>query len=271
MLTRSSRSQTFKQFQLVTEPYRSPLILEDFPDQRPLLMMLDQREYEKEKERYEHLLEGSDLIYSEGDRLRLYRLPLRSFRERLEAKTARLERMIQGDSSLIWSAGLASRDTIARYHYDDLAEGEPDRYYFGQGGWQGTCAGDNRFTIPNLPGQTMGEDYVLSIWLYLADDRRTRSRVELIEKAPDGAEIRRQGGDAHHLIDVFDPAGWGLIEMGFQPSQVDSYFELTIRNARLGSETLFLDELLVRPQAVAVYGRGAGYWWFNNRHYPISN
>ena len=40
MLTRSSRGQTINQLQLVTEPYRSPRLLLDLPDDSPILMGL---------------------------------------------------------------------------------------------------------------------------------------------------------------------------------------------------------------------------------------
>lgn len=271
MLTRSSRSQTLRQFQLVTEPYRLPVILEDYPDDRPLLMILDQREFEKERSRYEHLLEGADLIYSSGDRLRLYRLPLRTFRERLDNRIQKLERTIRRDSSLIRADGFAIRDSVSRVYYDDLAAGNSREAYFGKGAYQGTCAGENRFAIPNLPHQQAGQRYELSIWMYIADDRRTRSRVELIEFGPDGKELARHGDAAHHLIDLFDPEGWGLVELPFQAKRADSSFELMVTNPRLGQAELFLDELLVRPEGTEVYRQGEDYLWWNNRHYPISN
>jgi len=272
MLTRSSRSQTLKQLQLATEPYRLPVILDDFPNQKPLLMILDQQEFDKERARYEHLLEGADLIYSEGDRLRMYRLALSSFEDRLNQKVKDLRRKIEQDTTLLWTGDFAVSDPGPRFFYDDLAEGGAlDEVYYGAGAYQGQTGQANIFTVPNLPEQRVGEDYTVSIWMYIGDDRRTRAQVRWLEKNQAGDILQEKAEVAHHLIDLFDPNGWALVEMDFQAKATDSYFELSIENKRLKKQILYLDELLVRPKSQALYGKKPGVLWWNNRHYPLKD
>lgn len=266
MLTRSARSQTLKQLQFVTEPYRMPTLLADFPDQRPLLMMLDQREYEKEKERYEHLLEGAALIYSTGDRLRIYRQPLRAFAERLDQKTRRLERIIRQDTNLIWRGKLATYDTMATYFYEPFDQLAAEEIYFGGGAYQGVASQPNTFAIPNL-GQEAEADYELSLWVYIADDRRSRASLQLDEYDAEGEHLRQHRQDIHRLIDLFDTNGWAMVELPFKAASAGSTFTLTIQNQRLRGQRILLDELLVRPAEQDVYGRFEEVLWWNNRHY----
>ncbi|HKK75447.1 MAG TPA: hypothetical protein VJ953_10265 [Saprospiraceae bacterium] len=268
MLTRSSRSQTLKQMQFVTEPYRVPTLLADLPDDRPLLMMLDQLEYEKEKERYAHLLDGAALIYSEGDRLRLYRQPLRAFAERLDQKTRRLNRIIRQDTTLIWQENLATQDRTADYYYEPFADSQAAEIYFGGGAYQGTASELNTFAIPNL-GQEAEGDYALSMWVYIADDRRSRAYVQLDEYDAEGNHLRQHRQDMHRLIDLFDSNGWAMLELPFKPASAESTFTLTIQNQRLRGQRILLDELLVRPAGLDIYGRFDEALWWNNRHYFV--
>lgn len=266
MLTRSSRSQTLKQLQLVTEPYRIPAILDDLPDQRPLLMMVDEREFEKEKERYAHLLEGASLLYSEGDRLRLYRQPLRSFAERLEEKKRSLRRIISGDSTLLWQGTLATSDSTVQFYYEPFMDSTAEEIYFGEGAYQGIANRLNSFAIPNL-GQRAEADYELSLWVFIADDRRSRSYLQLDEYDAQGQLLRQHGQDIHRLIDLFDNNGWAMLELPFKPASAESTFRLTIQNKRLRGQRILLDELLVRPADLDIYGRFNDTLWWNNRHY----
>ena len=266
MLTRSSRSQTLKQMQLATEPYRYPILIEDFPDDRPLLMMLDQREYEKEKERYEHLLEGADLIYTKGDRLRLYRQPLRSFAERLDQKKRKLERLIKRDTNLIWERDFATPDSTATYFYNGFDNAEAEQIYFGDAAYQGVANQTNTFTIPNL-SQEAEADYELSLWVYIADDRRSRANLQLDEYDAQGNHIRQHKQDIHRMIDLFDNNGWAMVELSFKPASAESTFRLTIQNKRLRGQRILLDELLIRPAGLDIYGIFDETIWWNNRHY----
>lgn len=268
MLTRSSRSQTLKQMQMVTEPYRLPALLEDLPDERPFLMMLDQREYEKEKERYAHLLDGASLIYSEGDRLRLYRQPLRAFAERLDQKTRRLERIIRENTTLIWKDQLATYDSTAHFYYESFDQGEAEEIYFGSGAYQGIASTRNTFEIPNL-GQVAEADYELNMWVYIADDRRSRAYIQLDEYDVQGNHLRQHRQDIHRLIDLFDTNGWAMLELPFKPASAESTFTLTIQNKRLRVQRILLDELLVRPAGLDIYGRFDDTIWWNNRHYVV--
>ena len=269
-ITRSSRSQTLEQMQFVTEPYRHPVLLDTLPSQKPLLMLLDQREYEKEKERYEHLLEGAELIYSKGDRLRLYHLPLSTFRNRLDERVQQVYETIANDTTLTWSGdGWAAGSDNLGYYYDSMDDRKSLRSYLGNGGYEGLLAQVNTIDIPNLPKQKAEENYELSIWLYIADDRRTHANFTLFEYDQNDQLIRQHSVQGFQAIDLFDSNGWAMLEMDFKPAASDSHFQLTFSYPRLRKSVVYVDELLVRPKSVDVYYKNVEYVWVNNRHYPI--
>lgn len=269
-ITRSSRSQTLEQMQLATEPYRYPVLLDTLPNQKPLLMLLDQREYEKEKERYEHLLDGADLIYSKGDRLRLYHLPLSSFEERLEEQILKVNKRIAQDTTLIWedNSFATSSDTLG-YYYDSMDDQSAARSYLGSGAYEGLLENSNTIDIPTLDQQSAELPYELSIWLYIADDRRTHATFTLSEYDGNNQLLRQHSVQGFRAIDLFDNNGWGLLEMDFKPAANDSHFQVTVSYPWLRKAPIYLDELLIRPKSLEVYREKADYVWMNNRHYPL--
>ncbi len=268
MLTRTSSGQTINQLQFMTEPYRRPNLLDTIQDTRPFLLMVDQREYEKEKDRYEHLLNGSVPLYSAGDRLRLYRLPLESFENRLEEKSRKLKRKIKTDTTLVWQAGFGAVDSLFNYYYDGLDDPSAEQFYFGTGGFQGVASEQNIIYVPTLPSQVAEQSYTLSLWMYIADDRRTRSSFQIDEYDVEGNHIRQHKMDCHRIIDLFDNNGWAMLEMDFKPAAADSKFQIVLTNPRLRGESIFLDELFIRPQGKDVYRKQGDIFWMNNRHYP---
>ncbi|MEM6378522.1 MAG: hypothetical protein AAF705_09920, partial [Bacteroidota bacterium] len=253
-ITRSSRSQTLEQMQFVTEPYRYPVLLDTLPNQKPLLMLLDQREYEKEKERYEHLLDGAELIYSKGDRLRLYKLPLASFEERLENRVLQVNEIIAKDTTLKLGDNnkVAVPDSLG-FYYDPMDDRASARSYLGTGAYEGLLEQVNTIDIPNLQSQKAEEDYELSIWLYIADDRRTHANFTLSEYDQNDQLIRQHSVQGFRAIDLFDNNGWALLEMDFKPAASNSRFQLTFSYPRLRKAPVYLDELLIRPKSIDIY------------------
>ena len=272
MLTRTSRSQSLKQFQLVTEPYRVPAILADFSDDRPLLMMLDESEYKKEEEKYEHLLDGARLLYLEGDRLRMYEHPLALFERRVEDQVARVVQTYERDSTLVpvdtlqWPGFKADSSVVhfERWSFDQ--NGNTGFAYFGAGAQRHTMHPDSvliEFETAGLAG-----NWVFSAWFLIDEDRRTRATLELIEKAPDGTVRQRSASPIRQHIDVFDDRGWGLGVWALTPQAADSRWEVRIQETGMHRETILVDECLWMPANRNLYFRTEAYYWWNNRFYP---
>ena len=272
MLTRTSRSQTLKQLQLVTEPYRSPVIIEDFPDDRPLLMMVDEREYKKEEEKYAHLLDGARLLYLEGERLRLYEHPLTLFSRRASEQANRVTRTFERDSTLVpvdtvqWRGYLADSSLVGFRRWSFDQNGNTGVSYFGSGSRRHTMHPDSVLLQWESPAGEV--DWVFSAWFLIDEDRRTRSTLELIERAPDGTVRQRQASPIRQHIQVFDDRGWGLGIWTVTSMAADSRWEVRIHQTGMYRETILVDECLWMPAGRNLYFRTSSYYWWNNRFYP---
>ncbi len=265
MLTRTSLSQTLKQFQLVTEPYRPMAILEDLPSDQPFVMLWDDLRVHEFGDRFLHLPLYSELIYRK-DPLLLFELPLESFDCRLAAQLDTVALRLAALDTLEggWLGRLSNND----WYYDGYDDQSSENVYLGDGGFQGTMSYWNRLVDTVWQSDYTGE-LIVSFWQFLNSDRSARTTLTWRELDPStGEEIYRQEQHARELVQVFDPNGWGLLEWTIQRQQPDSRIELVLTNSELGDRPIYLDELLIRPSGAALGQlRADGLWW-NNRWYP---
>lgn len=269
MLTRTSRSQTWRELQLVTEPYRYPELLNELTDQRPFLLMVDKVMLERSTIRYQHLLEGAEPLY-DTDRLALFRLPLNTFATRLEKTRQRIRETIDssaweqqagffvspGTTSWIWESWDTHQETALRYQGTGAVKA---------GLWPGDVIFQGAFSGNPTPGPQ-----VLSIWVNIQEDRRSTARLTLDELAPDGTLRQRQDIPIQAYLRVFDPSGWALLEYSWALTAADSQVRLRVQHSDLRKEALFLDELWIRPAESNVALRKDNLYMYNNRFFDIS-
>lgn len=267
MLTRTSRSQTINQLQLVTEPYRTPKILADLPDDAPLLMTWDTIRAQEYGGRFDHLRQGARLIYQDRE-LELFSLPLSSFEDRLDHRKNRIHRQLAlADSLLFPKRDAWQTDSISNWIYEPFDSVSSDQIYLGAGAFTAPMATRN-FVYDGLLPPADSTGYFCSIWMYIDRDLYTRTDVRIEEYDPEtGAVIQTFGEPARKLVKVFDSNGWAMLEFPFRPQRADSKIRWSFQNESLGDQELYLDELFIRPASVDVYRRGDGWTWMNNRHF----
>ena len=267
MLTRTSIGQTIKQLQLVSEPYRPPMILEDYPNTKPLLAIWDLHMSSKNVQLYEHLLQGATLLEEYNDQVRFYSLPLTSFSYRLARKRKAVELGLQ-DSTLFQVQDFHSTDSLERFVYRSFDETSSEKNYLGKGGFQGVMNEENVLFDGPLPNQAV-EAYKIAFWMYVQADMHTRADLIVREYDPQtGATLQEWKGGVHRHIWTFDTNGWGMFEMDFNLKSKDSKLRVMIYDEELGSRPIWVDELLIRPANTNVFNETATYIWKNNRNYP---
>jgi hypothetical protein len=270
MLTRTSLGQTLQQAQLILEPYRLPAILDAFPSQKPLLLMVANHQFEQQRTRYQHLLNGASLLH-ETDAYRLFRLPLNTFADRIAERTRLIEQTIAEDSLRLYPHGaFLSRSASPDFYHFNLDSLPADKSYRGKGGLQLPGREKRIFYDGPLPQQAADSAYVFSFWLYLQEDMAGRAFMEVAEYLPaDGAGVHWQAYQVYYHLQVMDSNGWGLFEFRLQPRRSDSHFRVQIHSSDMGTRPLHIDELLIRREDAEVLRQGEGYVWKNNRWYPV--
>ncbi len=264
-LTRTSRSQTLKQLQLVTEPYRLPAILADFPNQKPLLMAWDSIRHNQFGQDFLHLLDGAVLLYEKKE-FRLYELPLESFRERLESRIAGIRTRMETDSLTARDGWLLS-DSSAAFVFQSFDDKKSVHPYLGGGAFEGKMSDWNvLFEGPTPAGDQ--KDLVFSAWMFIDADLNARTDMEIQVFDPQSGEVRQSWRrQVRECVKVFDSNGWALIEWPVSPDQAGLSVRWVFQNTTLGDQPVYLDELLIRPAGLDLYKNPGTGVWHNNRHY----
>ncbi len=269
MLTRTSPDQTYKQLQLVTEPYRSPVIFEDYPDDRPLLMLWDDTHLERPeyKDKYLHFQGEGKTIYQEGP-IRLASLPLASFEQRIQnRKQVFMEEA--GRDSLFENSGFLSStppSAIIYESFDDQSSGQP---YLGNGGLQFEMSKDVEIFSGKLPDTTSFQEFELLVWMHLRKDLYPRSMITFQEVDEQGGLVQNISTMAWRLIELFDNNGWAMLRIPFSLQNSNHRLRLSIDNKDLRKKVFYLDELLIKPVGLDLYKKTEDYIWKNNRWFPL--
>ena len=268
MLTRTSLSQTINQIQLVRTPYRIPKIFEDYPNDKPLLLAMDKTRFEEHKALNPHFENAGELLFEDGE-LQLYKLPLSSFEERIEAKKNAILKTIQSDS-LVAKNNFLVADSSMYWVYHSFDESPVEKKYFGEAGLSQALTKpitlyDN--SVDPLPTNTPLE---FSIWMYINEDLVPRSQFVFSEwDAQNHSLLQSRTEDVHRLIQVFDNNGWAMVELDFQRTQPDSRLEFKLQNPLIKQKEIQLDELLIRPAEADIYTQTDEYIWKNNLHFKL--
>ncbi|MEY4134737.1 MAG: hypothetical protein RL386_1087 [Bacteroidota bacterium] len=268
MMSRTSVGQTFRQLQLVGEPYRTPRILEDYPNRKPLLMLVDKERFRSEAPRWDHFGGSGTGIRFIKDlgRMAVFAVPLSHFeanaerqREIVAAELAGLPLFQRGIFRLSDSTAVPVTNA-----WDATPTPSP---YQGKGGFSAAIRQVNTVFDDQLPGQAPGKRYMFSIWMYLDADMRGTTSCTLLEYDPAGRKaIASSTTTAGSAARVFDPGGWALLEVPFRTNAAGSRVRISFHNPDAAG-TLFLDEMLIRPEGVDVYMQKKGVICKNNRWY----
>jgi hypothetical protein len=271
MMSRTSVGQTFRQMQLVGEPYRTPRILEDYPNEKPLLMLLDKERFRSEAPRWNHFGSSGTGIRFLKDlgRMAVYAVPLSHFKANAERQREIVETELAALPLFPGGIFQVSDSTAfpVMHSWDTRHSPSP---YQGEGGFSAPIHQRNTVFDDGLPNQGPGKRYVLSIWMYFDADMRGTTSCTLLEYDPDSRKaISSATTMASNATRVFDPNGWALIEVPFQMNDASSRLRITFHNPK-ASGALLLDEILIRPEGVDVYMRKPGMVFKNNRWYATA-
>ncbi|MEL6866517.1 MAG: hypothetical protein AAFP19_18980 [Bacteroidota bacterium] len=262
-LGRTSLSQTINQMEWIAEPYRRPQILDDFPDDRSILLFIVKSDYEKVWYRFNHLLYGIKPIY-EDDHLKLYDMPPSLIEQRIAKRhttyLAELDTLKRYPHQEVMS-----KDSLKNFIYLSFDEQKTEQYYRGGGAFQGIGDKDNILFEGQIPQQQKeGYRYVLSLWAYIGEDMHPKTIVTLNEQTKDGQTLQNKGYHLFQYMRSFEN-GWVLIDIPIYLKSEESQIRLLARNNDLRGQAIYIDELQIRPQKAIIVKRQDGEFARNNR------
>jgi hypothetical protein len=261
--SRTSLSQTYKNIQIIKEPYRKLEILKEFKNQKPILVIAKENELNQtEKDFLMHcqLLKQTPnyTIYSmQFDALlhisdTLYQAAKAKFNN---SRTYAID-------------GLCSTDSVKTFVHDGFEKNENTKALSGKGCYEGSLKEYNviyKGGIPNWKDQ----EYTLSFWMDdFTKDRYPRSTIELIFTDPAGNIYKTEYGTLGKFFTILDHQ-WGLLEKTIKLNGKDDQITVTIWSevTRDEKEKFRADELLIRPSSTVIYKNDKGVITINNKTY----
>ncbi len=307
MLTRTSFSQTLKQLQLITEPYRMPTLFQDLPNQKPFLLAYDAERYHLFGDRANHLTQGAILRYQDPP-FYLFELPLSSWKDRIQrayqtsdslwqSKTLEAESTspppvvyVSFDISTPsrWAASdtLPFWDPVANYtafqaeggftfthsqsedKRDGLVQGIVEAGYHGRA-FQGDLGLEN--TVVEIKGGLVlpPGDYLLSFWMDIGHQRYPPTNFELQTLLGADQAGPTFGSSVREWVKVMDTNGWAMVEFPIKLSETTSGIRLNLSRPLLKGRIFQVDDVLLRPDGVEVMARLAADTLYHNNRYRV--
>ncbi len=263
---RTSVGQVIDQMQLMGEPYRRPEVLNHYKKDKNLLVFVHLPAYNNIKSRYKHFLKGLDLLYAD-EHIQVYHLSPETLENRIAEKNNQVvQDFTEADSSSLFKHdNYLTNDSLPKVFYQNFDQLQSEKIYRGSGALQ--CPGFPAQTIydGHLPFQSSGEWYDLSIWVYMDGDLHPKTRMSIEEYQTGSPYILDK--KEYELNKYFWAVekGWVLCEFPFKLWRPDSRICIKIFNADKNDESIFVDELLIRPKASDFYKISDKELMYNNR------
>ena len=255
MLTRTSLSETLKQMQLHTEPYRVPALLDDLPDERPFLFIVDVNRWRGFADVRDNFLADQEPLHQQAEFL-FYELPIEVLRQRPARKAQQVRAQMTQDS-LLWEQGPWLVNDSAQFVFED----------FGDGRFQGDLGEENILLDQQDLNLPPGE-YDLSFWVDLSLDRTARTAFRITTTKENGEPGPQFGNDLHRHPVVFDYDGWTMISYRFRLDENTSGIRLSLQMPLLKGQPLVADDVFLRPAEMDIYRMYGETLFHNGRYYP---
>ena len=263
MLTRSSRRQSFDQMQLVSEPYRHPKVLDDYKNNKPLLLLVTNPVNQQDSLLYGHLLEESGLLH-QTKQWSLYEMDLTSFDRRIENKKNTVLQAMEQDSLYV-AGSFLSTDTVQNFVYLDFDDLRSEKTYQGEGALQGSSLRENELYSGQLPAAKAGQEYQLLTWVYVDEDLLSSIYIRIREEDEAGQRQSERFFIISNQILTYDPNGWVLVACPFQLQSERNKISVDFYLKERKERPFYFDEMLIKPAGTQLYRKEEQVLWWNDR------
>lgn len=264
MLTRTSTSQTFKQMQLVAKPFQHPIILDEYPNNKPLLLLVSKDISKDDSLLYSHLMQNQKILY-ESKLWRLYKLKIESFDSNIrQRKQSLLNKTNQ--SQLYNSGNFSTTDSTSNFIFEPFDDSISETKFQGEGAFQVPVGkpesvifqGKMPSAVPRLPCEAL-------VWVTGIEDRATLAQIKLEELRANGALLHSETRMVGTNFVEMSGNGWLLVRIPFVLEGTDSNLRLSVLTQSAEHCHLVIDEVLIKPEQLDIYKKVNESIWWNNR------
>lgn len=263
LLSRTSLGQSFRNIEMMLEPYRKPEILDDLPNNKPFLLLAAKCDELNDNEK--RLLSEAEFITG-NEMFSLYSLPVNKLRKLASSMAEKVKQEIE-ETDLKLQGDFMVKDSSLYFYYDGYGKEEGNLAYHGNYGYEGVLSDYNTLFWDRLPVSGTDSVFVVSFWLGNArKDLISRSTIEFAWTDSTDQVIRteyRLIGNLYALLD----GNWALVEHKIEMRDMEFKIKITVWNKELRKEKLIVDELLIRHSFQDIYQKYYNGIAKNNRFY----
>ncbi len=262
-ISRSSIGCSFKNIQLMLEAYRKPLIIKDFPDRRPFLLIVKECEEITEAERN---IICKSVLLTKTPGYNVYEMPFSTLESLSDSLYYRITKEMDS-KRLFHINNFYTTDSVKTFYYSGFDDSNIPDKLFGQGCFKGNIADYNTIFYGNIPGYKCNSEYLFSFWVYnVFKDLYPRTYVEIIFMDKQNkvySDIFRNIGFDLKVID----GNWALYEYKFKLAHAEDLILVILKNYDLTSDVLVIDNLMIRPKDNDIFLKTDNCVFKNNRIY----
>ena len=238
IMSRTSVSQMYKSLELVSSPVAPYRILDELPNQKPLLLLVDNCAELSDNER--RIVRLSEKI-EEGPKFSLHWLSMDSLRNLASEGQKQFER----EMKFIHAGKLDSADCIAYNSFEQIIFKEA---LYGKGAVWGSARFWHKLFDAELKGVKAGDRCEILFWVRnFETDLMGRTNFEFVQKK--GNEVTNyQLEQFQHFFCSFS-GEWMRIRIPFEVRSDNEKILLSIRNKELKDYPLVADELIIRKRS----------------------
>ncbi len=264
-LSRTSISQTYKNYALVTEPFEPLQILEDLPNEKPFLLLFNRKHYPNKDE--ERLIKAAKLIFQD-ENIELRKLPIYKLADLSKNYYSDIKTKF-GNADLFNRNQYTTTDSVSIFVHKDFNESESEITYEGAGAIQYPAQHWENIFDETIKVKA-GKKLKVSFWMYnYKQDGYLRTVIEVTQRNSETKELNNYFySDAHRHIKGFQ-GDWALIEFDIETKDNDEQISIALRNSTLTNKTLIVDELLIREAGVDIYYPSNNIQMKNGRKLPF--
>lgn len=265
LMSRTSILQTYDNLQLILEPYHTfdSKILRI--SQKPFLLVVSECEEISQNEKF--LISKSKFIAS-SEKFSLFELRAETLKTLSDSLFENSEKEIRS-KKLFKTDNILSSDSLKRFVYTNYNDNINNKAYNGKGCYTGNIRKYNAIFEGSIPNALTDTDYVLSFWFgKIYHDVFPRTTVEITYCDSSGKVYNADYRSVQNLLKVIDN-DWMLADFNFRLKNEKDKIKITLWNDDLSnSDTLYVDDLMIRPASVNIYyEQPSQYVMKNDRFY----
>ncbi|MDP3180951.1 MAG: hypothetical protein Q8M67_03995, partial [Bacteroidota bacterium] len=237
MLSRTSISQTYKSLSLVTDPVSPFLVLKDLPNQKPLLLMVDNCNNLTAPEI--NLFKHSTMVW-QGPKFAFYSLPI----AQLDSIAVRGQRSFDHEMKSFHNGAIDSAKVL---FFNGFENSTHEGAFAGKGSYSGDIGEWNHLADVTLKNGLPGDTCEILFWAKgYEKDLFARSIFEFVQKDGDQTIDYKYDQFQRHYCSLSED--WMRIRIPFILKTTNDRVQLAVQNKDLKHFRLVVDDLIIRKK-----------------------